>query len=114
VLKTATVPSAVAPEEALTHERRRSLGIYYTPQSAARVMAEWAIREPTDTVLEPSFGGCAILQAGVWRLHQLGCERPAKQLLGFDVDRAAFAHLERLLHRQSAVRFVSPHGRAAA
>lgn len=96
VLKTTTDSSSV-PEGVLTHERRRSLGIYYTPESAARLLATWAIRDPSDTLLEPSFGGCAILQAALWRLHQLGCNQPATQLLGFDVDPAAFTHLKQLL-----------------
>lgn len=43
--------------------RRRSLGIYYTPRNAADLLAAWAIRNPADTVLEPSFGGCSLLAA---------------------------------------------------
>ena len=77
--------------------RRRSLGIYYTPQSAAQVLAGWAIRGAKDTVLEPSFGGCAMLEAAVARLRALGCREPAAQLQGFDVDEGAFAYLRRLL-----------------
>lgn len=78
--------------------RRRSLGIYYTPQHAAELLAEWAIRRADDTVLEPSFGGCALLTAAVSRLTELGSHAPAAQLLGYDIDPAAFVHLRVLLN----------------
>jgi len=78
-------------------KRRRSLGIYYTPHTAAGILARWAIRRRTDTVLEPSFGGCALLGAAVERLRHLGSNEPAAQLRGFDVDKGAFGYLNRLL-----------------
>jgi adenine-specific DNA-methyltransferase len=77
--------------------RRRTLGIYYTPRSAAAILARWAIRGPNDTILEPSFGGCTILEAAIDRLKLLGCRLPAKRLFGFDVDQAAFSYLHRLM-----------------
>lgn len=80
-------------------ERRRSLGIYYTPRSAAAMLARWAIRQPSDIILEPSFGGCTILEAALDRLRDLGCTTPAKQMQGFDVDPAAFSFLQQLLGR---------------
>jgi adenine-specific DNA-methyltransferase len=77
--------------------RRRSLGIYYTPRSAATLLARWAIRSSEDQVLEPSFGGCAILASVVRELETLGCQAAASQIRGFDVDPSAFVHLERML-----------------
>jgi adenine-specific DNA-methyltransferase len=77
--------------------RRRALGIYYTPRSAAALLAKWAIRDSNDYVLEPSFGGCTILEAAVNQLRNLGCQQPSKQLYGFDVDESAFGHLRRVL-----------------
>ena len=76
--------------------RRRALGIYYTPPEAAIVLARWAIRNPKETVLEPSFGGCAMLSAAVNVFNALGNARPSKQLYGYDVDAAAFTHLTRM------------------
>ncbi len=101
--------------------RRRSLGIYYTPQHAAELLAEWAIRRADETVLEPSFGGCALLMAAVGRLTELGSDAPAAQLLGYDVDPAAFVHLRALLNApESLANFtlsdflkVSPGARSA-
>jgi len=79
--------------------RRRSLGIYYTPPTAAQILARWAIRKRSDTVLEPSFGGCALLEAAVDRLRELGSKEPSTQLCGYDVDIGAFGYLYRLLGR---------------
>ncbi|WP_374621415.1 N-6 DNA methylase [Pandoraea sp.] len=74
-------------------ERRKALGIYYTPPEAAKWLAGWAIRSPKDTVLEPSFGGCALLSAAVSIFSSLGNATPSAQLYGYDVDPAAFEHL---------------------
>lgn len=85
----------IVPLEA-DEERRRGLGIYYTPRTAAATLAAWAIREASDTVLEPSFGGCAILEAAIDRLRLVGCADPARRIFGFDVDATAFSFLEQL------------------
>lgn len=77
-------------------QKRRSLGIYYTPPQAAQVLARWAIRRPSETVLEPSFGGCAMLSAAVGVFESMATANPSDQLFGFDVDPDAFKHLSRL------------------
>lgn len=98
MLKGVAVPEGdyVHPVE-VDVKRRRALGIYYTPRSAAELLARWAIRRKDDTVLEPSFGGCTILEAALSQLRTLGCFHPAGQIFGFDVDDSAFACLGRLL-----------------
>lgn len=83
--------------------RRRNLGIYYTPRRAATLLANWAIRNASDYVLEPSFGGCALLGAAVERLKGLGCSTPSTQLCGFDVDPAALDHLKELFPNESVL-----------
>ena len=105
-LRAATRIAQPSSADAPSTSRRRSLGIYYTPDSAADLLAEWAIQSPNDTVLEPSFGGCSILLAAVRRLTFLGCETPARNLSGCDVDRAAFAHLQSLVGDHEAAQFV--------
>lgn len=80
----------------LERERKRALGIYYTPPEAARVLAQWAIRNPTDTVLEPSFGGCSMLAAAVDVFKSLGNDHPSMHLYGYDIDSEAFAYLANL------------------
>ena len=78
------------------YEAKRQHGVYYTPSDVADLLAKWAIRSKHDSVLEPSFGGCSFLEASLTRLQTLGCEAPAKQLSGFDVDPRAFVHLAKL------------------
>lgn len=85
-----------SPQVKIERDRRRSLGIYYTPPEAAKVLARWAIRHPEEIVLEPSFGGCAMLSAAVNVFKCMGNDRPSKQLYGYDVDAAAFVHLARM------------------
>ncbi len=98
---TASVEAALQAER----ERRRSLGIYYTPPAAATLLSRWAIRSAADQVLEPSFGGCAMLAAAVQELRRLGCPDPSSQLFGYDVDPAAFAHLGNLGVTNNAAHF---------
>lgn len=86
-------------------DRRRALGIYYTPPDAAAALTKWAIRDAHDTVLEPSFGGCTILEAAGSRLQQLGCIAPAAQIFGFDIDHAAFRHLRRVFPTAPSTNF---------
>lgn len=86
-------------------ERRRALGIYYTPNDAAKLLAEWAIRTPVDSVLEPSFGGCSFLAAAKDRLEALGAASPARQMFGYDVDPKAFVYLARTLTEQRTTNF---------
>ncbi|MBT3022860.1 MAG: N-6 DNA methylase [Candidatus Thiodiazotropha sp. (ex Lucina aurantia)] len=86
---------------------RRKLGAYYTPPELAQIMARWAIRDPADTVLEPSFGGCCFVNASWDRLRALGHKSPFKKLHGVDVDKSAFEHLRgRFTSQQFERRFV--------
>lgn len=52
-------------------------GGYYTPPEVAKWLASWAIRKPSDRVLEPSCGDGAFLEAAAARLEALGL-RPSK------------------------------------
>lgn len=47
-------------------------GGYYTPEKISEFIAEWAIRSPRDSVLEPSCGDGSILGAITNRLKMLG------------------------------------------
>lgn len=44
-----------------TQHLRKARGAFFTPPELCRYMAEWAIRAPTDRVLEPSCGEAAFL-----------------------------------------------------
>lgn len=78
-------------------EEKKKSGIFYTPDAATRILSQWAIRQPIDTILEPSFGGCGFLGAALDQLVALGSRNPATRLYGCDVDAAAFEYLTRLL-----------------
>ena len=77
--------------------RKRWLAAFYTPEAVARPLADWAVRNKTDLLLDPSFGGCAFLEAAADRLTTLGAQRPAENLYGFDADIRALQPLVRLL-----------------
>lgn len=74
-------------------EDRRKLGAFYTPESLSQILSDWVIRSASDTVLEPSFGGCGFLQAARNRLSALGCPSPKSQIYGCDIDPVAFDYL---------------------
>lgn len=76
---------------------KKAFGIYYTPDALSEILVKWAIRNPTDLVLEPSFGGCGFLAASVSRLHELGCRKPIRNIFGSDIDPAAFGYLSQRL-----------------
>lgn len=76
-------------------EMRKELGAYYTPSALSQVMSNWAIRKPTDKVLEPSFGGCGFLESCEKSLIETGCINPMKNLFGVDVDIKAFDTLQK-------------------
>lgn len=54
-----------------TAERRKARGAFFTPEPVASFVTTWALREPTDTVLEPSCGEAAFLEHAVTRLRKL-------------------------------------------
>jgi len=73
-----------------TVSEKKRLGVYYTPEPIAELLAEWAILTPVDRVLEPSFGKCGFLEAAVRRIEAKGNATPLRQIYGFDVDENAF------------------------
>lgn len=55
---------------------RKSRGAFFTSEGITNHLAEWAIRTPSDRVLEPSTGEAAFLLAATRRLRALGADRP--------------------------------------
>lgn len=72
---------------------KKQIGAYYTPERAAELLVEWALRNSNEFILEPSFGGCGFLKAADKRLRALGAQDPIAQLYGFDIDDRAFDEL---------------------
>lgn len=54
-----------------TAELRKARGAFFTPEPIARFIADWAIRDREDGVLEPSAGDAAFLVEAVRRLRQV-------------------------------------------
>lgn len=72
-------------------KRQKELGAFYTPPAMARALIDWAVREPSDRVLDPSFGGLVFLTAAEERLSQLGARggSSSEQVFGVDLDSVA-------------------------
>ena len=81
-------------ESQLTSAR---LDRYYTPEPIAAALVEWAVRSPSDHLLDPSFGGCAFFRTGVATLAKIGAKQPHSQIHGVDVDPEAIQYLRPLL-----------------
>lgn len=63
-------------------------GGYYTPDKISEFIAEWAVRTPSDTVLEPSCGDGSFLSAISGRLKGLGAtdEQIKQNVIGVEWD----------------------------
>lgn len=70
-----------------TDVARKARGAYYTPPQMATFLSRWAIGARPATVLDPTCGDGAFLQAAGRELHMLGIEKP--ELLGIDIDEEA-------------------------
>lgn len=81
-------------------EHKKRIGAFYTPDVLTQILTDWAIDDVSDTVLEPSFGGCGFLAATRNRLTNLGCLTPQDQIFGCDIDEQAFQSLTTLFLNQ--------------
>lgn len=78
--------AASASADSLPQVDRRRLGAYYTTEALARVLVEWAVTAPTDTVMDASYGGCAFLRQALDHLRGLGSATGVRQVYGADID----------------------------
>jgi adenine-specific DNA-methyltransferase len=69
--------------------REKVLGAVYTPPRVASTLTRWAVRNSSDSVLDPSCGEGVFLSAARTRLADLGARNP--QCVGVDVDPATAA-----------------------
>lgn len=64
---------------------RKSRGAFFTPDEICDFITEWAVRSPSDRILEPSCGEAAFLLSAGRRLQDLGAAAvDPRQLHGFD------------------------------
>lgn len=74
---------------------RQRLGRYYTPGWLAEELVKWALPK-TGSLLDPSFGGCAFLEAALKYLKGKSVRRAGELIHGVDVDRHALKYAESL------------------
>lgn len=70
----------------LPASRRRILGAYYTPDAVAEVLVRWSLNGERGRLLDPSFGGCAFLEAGAMVMEEMGVKAGGEMVFGVDVD----------------------------
>lgn len=66
---------------------QKTRGAFYTGQSVARWIVNWAVRNPEDTVLDPSCGAGVFLESASRRVDKNGNSNP--HVWGIDVDGTA-------------------------
>lgn len=80
-------------------EKRKARGAFFTPPEIARYLCDWAVREPCDTVFEPSCGEASFLLAAGERLRSLGANPLlwGEQLQGVEIFDTSARNAETLL-----------------
>lgn len=58
-------------QELIPEEERHALGQFYTPPSVAELIVKWAVRKPTDLVMDPAVGSGTFLVKAYKRLIEL-------------------------------------------
>ena len=73
---------------AVPQDARRPLGQFWTPLPIAELMTRWAIRSPSDRVLDPAFGSGVFLLAAGRCLEHLGVAPDAsfRQIAGVELS----------------------------
>ena len=80
-----------------SRDLRKERGAFFTPEPLAAFIADWALRDPDDSVLEPSCGEAVFLRAAAARLRELGVAPTAGQLTGVDLHAASVDRARRRL-----------------
>lgn len=80
----------------------KSLGAYYTDSQVADFLVWWAVRNPTDTVLDPSFGGGVFLRSACKRLRELAGDA-AGRVFGVELDGEVHSRIAEKLHDEFGV-----------
>jgi adenine-specific DNA-methyltransferase len=76
--------------------RSKLLGAFYTPSAVAEFLVGWAIRSPTDVILDPSSGGGVFLKAAIDEMQSQG-GNIGESVFGIELDPAAHSAVLRAL-----------------
>lgn len=91
--KTSVQRAPVINGRLISHQRL--LGAYYTPDAVAEVLVRWALDGVPGSLLDPSFGGCAFLEAAAKVMEELGSKAGGAEVFGVDVDAACVRYVRR-------------------
>lgn len=78
-------------------ESRKARGAFFTPTGIARFVADWAIRDVSDRVLEPSTGEAVFLHQAAEVIAERGGVVAPGQLLGIDIHEESVRQAGRAL-----------------
>jgi adenine-specific DNA methylase len=86
-------------EDAAGHGNAKARGAFFTPPVIADFLADWAVRDPSATVLDPTCGEAVFLLAAARRLRGLGVEPSEldRQVFGIDLHEPSLAASMELL-----------------
>jgi adenine-specific DNA-methyltransferase len=88
----------------LSNTSAKALGAFYTPQTIAEMLAEWAIRAPDDSILEPSAGEGALLRAAIdASARKFGPDSDLK-IVACDIDPRATSSIRQWLNGKHDIR----------
>ena len=80
------LPTEEKPRTLIDLAKKKLLGRFDTPRPIAQAMADWAVRSPDETVLEPSVGGGVFVRSVSARLSALGASSPLQHIFACDID----------------------------
>ena len=85
--------------------KKKQFGAFYTPQPMARFIVNWAVRSPSETIMDPGCGEAVFLLEAYKHFVELGVSaaQAVSQIKGVEVDEVAYDRACRLLSDASGV-----------
>lgn len=88
-----TASHATLNKDGLIKHVGGNLAPFYTPPKVAQLLTDWAVVDAQALIIDPSYGGCAFLNAAFLTLKRKGSLSPERQVFGVDIDPAAQSYL---------------------
>jgi tRNA1(Val) A37 N6-methylase TrmN6 len=83
----------------MTENRKKQTGSFYTESKIARWLVKWAIRNPNDSVLEPSFGEGIFIEQALERFKQLKNHSPG--ITAVEIQNDVFEKVNKTLSKNN-------------
>jgi len=90
-----------------TADLRKARGAFFTPEPICNFMTDWAVRSPSDAVMEPACGEAAFMESAVRRLGDLGAKPSEMCISGTDIHEPSARTARSLLKAQGVKANVS-------